>query len=506
MKQKGVRKHWNLIVSILQSIFLLIVASGIGLLFQAWNFKESNIVIVYLLAVALSAKYGNGHVAGLFSAVASTFLFNYFFTQPYYSLNVNEAGYLVTFLIMTCVSFIISTLTVQMKQSAKIAQKNADEKQVLLELMVELNHAKDMEDVAKRSIVSFNKYLHIDVGCIHLDEQGVLKDTYLQKSETGFVYKEIAEYDDLFLFLKDYDKPYFVTEGFYEFLIKGSKEVLGIMRIPIQNSFILDNNILQVLTSMLDCIALAMERIQADAKHLKFKEEANAQRYRANLLRAISHDLRTPLAGIMGTCEMLKKMLDDKEKEYELTDGIYKDAQWLYSLVENILSLTKLQEGKMQMSCQSESMDEIVGVALYQFEKRSEREVKVQLPDDIVIVDADAKLLEQVILNLLDNANKHTPKDKSISIYVSCSKTEVKVCVEDEGEGIAEQDISRIFEMFYTTSSKHSDASMGIGLGLTICKSIIEAHGGSIYAENREDGDGARFSFVIPRKENVYVE
>ena len=89
------------------------------------------------------------------------------------------------------------------------------------------------------------------------------------------------------------------------------------MRIPIQNSFILDNNILQVLTSMLDCIALAMERIQADAKHLKFKEEANAQRYRANLLRAISHDLRTPLAGIMGTCEMLKKMLDDKEKEYE---------------------------------------------------------------------------------------------------------------------------------------------------------------------------------------------
>ena len=95
-----------------------------------------------------------------------------------------------------------------------------------------------------------------------MDEQGVLKDTYLQKSETGFVYKEIAEYDDLFLFLKDYDKPYFVTEGFYEFLIKGSKEVLGIMRIPIQNSFILDNNILQVLTSMLDCIALAMERIE----------------------------------------------------------------------------------------------------------------------------------------------------------------------------------------------------------------------------------------------------
>lgn len=506
MKQEGIMKHWNLIVSIFQSVFLLILASGIGLLFQAWDFKESNIIIVYLLAVALSAKYGNGHAAGLFSAIASTFLFNYFFTQPYYSLEVDEAGYIVTFLIMTCVSFIISTLTVQMKQSVQIAQKNAREKQILLELMVELNHAKEMEDVAKISIASFSKYLHIDVGCIHLDDDGVLKRTYLQKSEDDFVYKDVQEYEILLPLIKQYNKPYVVTEEFYDFLIKGNKEVLGIMRIPLKERFLVDETMLQVLTPMLDCIALAMERIQADARHLRFKEEANAQRYRANLLRAISHDLRTPLAGIMGTCEMLKKLLNNKEKEYALSDGIYKDAQWLYGLVENILSLTKLQEGKMQMNCQSEAIDEIVGVALYQFEKRSEREVKVELPEDIVIIDADAKLLEQVILNLLDNACKHTPKDKTIRICVSCSEKEVTVCVEDEGEGISEQDISKIFEMFYTTSGKHADASSGIGLGLTICKSIIEAHGGKIYAENRMDIKGARFYFTLPRKENVYAE
>ncbi len=248
---------------------------------------------------------------------------------------------------------------------------------------------------------------------------------------------------------------------------------------------------------MIDCTAMAMERILADIKHLQFKEEANLQRYRADLLRAISHDLRTPLSGIMGSCEMLVSLLDANSKEYALTKDIYEDSQWLYTLVENILSLTKLQEGKMLLNWQFETLDEIIGTAVTVFERRYGIDVQVSLPQQIVIVKVDAKLIEQVIINLLDNAKKHS-ESTDIRIYAQICDNIIDINVEDFGKGIDDDEINKIFDMFYTGGKKHADAKTGIGLGLTIAKSIVEAHGGTIKAKNKTSGSGAVFTIALP--------
>ena len=173
----------------------------------------------------------------------------------------------------------------------------------------------------------------------------------------------------------------------------------------------------------------------------------------------------------------------------------------MHSLVENILSLTRLQEGRLTLNKQSEAVEEIVGGAVHHIVQRSpDHEIIINIPDELLLVPMDAKLIEQVLINLLDNAIRHTSPKNEISVTVV--KDEEHNCavftVADTGEGIAQTDLPNIFQMFYTSRAKHADAQHGIGLGLAICDAIVKAHGGNIEAHNRPDGQGAEFIFTLP--------
>ena len=256
---------------------------------------------------------------------------------------------------------------------------------------------------------------------------------------------------------------------------------------------------------MIECVSLAMDRLRVMQEKIRSQEEANQERYRGNLLRAISHDLRTPLAGIMGTSEMIMDMSEQNEPRYELAQGIYKDADWLRGLVENILSLTRLQDGRLTLHKQMEPVEEVIGAALNVIAKRApEREITVDIPDEIVMVPMDVGLIEQVLTNLLDNAIKHTQvQDEIIVAFRKDEQSGQAVfTVSDHGTGISEEDLPKIFEMFYTTKGSGPDARRGIGLGLAICESIIRAHGGTITASNQKTGTGAVFEFTLPLEES----
>ncbi len=228
------------------------------------------------------------------------------------------------------------------------------------------------------------------------------------------------------------------------------------------------------------------------------REEITQERYRGNLLRAISHDIRTPLSGIMGTSEMLMDATEQGDPRYALAENIYRDAQWLHGMVENILNLTRLQDGKLALHKQPEAVEEVIGAALLAMEKRTPgRAIDVEMPDHVVMAPMDARLVSQVLINLLDNAHKHTPKEQPITISVCADEETVTITVADRGSGIAECDLPHIFQMFYTTCRRSPDSKRGVGLGLAICQSIVEAHGGSIRAENRKGG-GAAFTFTLP--------
>lgn len=252
------------------------------------------------------------------------------------------------------------------------------------------------------------------------------------------------------------------------------------------------------------CAALAMDRFRAARQRTKFNEEILRERFRGNLLRSISHDLRTPLAGIIGTSEMLMNMTAKDDRRYHLIAGIHKDANWLHSLVENILSLTRLQDGKPVLIKQKEAAEEVVGAAIRHISRYyPEYEITVQVPDELLLIPMDARLIRQVLINLLDNAVKHTALAKEISVSVTMdqdlhNKRYAMFAVRDRGEGIAASELPHIFQMFYTSRVKHSDAQPGTGLGLPICDAVVKAHGGSITARNRTDGPGAELVFTLP--------
>lgn len=179
----------------------------------------------------------------------------------------------------------------------------------------------------------------------------------------------------------------------------------------------------------------------------------HTSRYRSNLLRAISHDIRTPLSGIMGTAEILMGRTDRDDPRYDMATDVYNDAQWLHGLVENILNLTKLQDGKLTLDKQPEAVEEVVGAALMVMEKRlPDRNIHIEMPDNVVVAPMDAKLISQVLVNLLDNAAKHTAKDEEISVTVEAERDAVRITVADRGTGIAPKDLPHIFQSFYTTA------------------------------------------------------
>lgn len=245
-----------------------------------------------------------------------------------------------------------------------------------------------------------------------------------------------------------------------------------------------------------------------NVKQVEQKElEVVQERYRSNLLRAISHDLRTPLSGIMGSSEMILGITPEEDPRYKIAEGIYQDADWLYELIENILSLTKLQENKVGLNRQMELIEEVIEVAVRVVEKRvPNREIKVDISEETLWIYMDTHLMEQVLVNLLDNAIKHTGPEEEILIKAerSADKKNVILTVADQGEGIADDDIKHIFQMFYTTCKEGPDSQKGVGLGLTICESIVKAHGGTICVYNRTDTRGAAFQITLPCNEVDY--
>jgi two-component system sensor histidine kinase KdpD len=293
----------------------------------------------------------------------------------------------------------------------------------------------------------------------------------------------------------------FEGEEFWDWTLYGGEGPLGVIRIPWEDMGTMDQDRKRLLHSMIDSIALAMDRFRAAEQRIKSREEVSRERYRANLLRSISHDIRTPLAGIIGCSEILRDSLDSAEEPYRIAGRIQKDAEWLHSLVENIMGLTRLQDGGVKLKKEWEAVEEIIGGAVAHVEQHwTDREIDVRLPEKVLMAPMDAKLIEQVNINLLENAMKHSRDSGPVMITASEDKAthSVVVTVRDSGEGIRSQDLPHIFQPFYTSGRSESTKERSFGLGLAICETIVHAHGGTIQARNRADGGGAEFTYTIP--------
>ncbi len=488
------------------TLLFVFAATILGGFFQYWHLDESNAVIVYILSVLLTARFTKGYIYGIGATVLSFLLFNWFFTEPYYSLKVNNPTSIITIVIMTITAIITSALTSKVKQAAAQAREKELESNALYQMTNYLTDAENNDKIASVTVETISRLFSCNAAFICCDEKGIPCSNFIQQKENGRqIHRELEQTVAFQKQMEALHTSFKVGPEFYDFPVYGRTMLLGILRIPCDTAENLTKAQTRLLHSMIESVSLALDRFRSLQAQTKSQEETTQERYRGNLLRAISHDLRTPLSGIMGTSEMIMGMTEAADPRYSLAQDIFKDADWLHGLVENILNLTKFQDGHLPLKKEPEAVEEVVGAALQVIEKRMPtREIAVSIPDTLLMVPMDARLITQVLVNLLDNAAKHTPPEEEIAVLVEEDQQNDMAIfsVVDHGCGIPEDAISRIFQMFYTVGNHETTSKQGVGLGLSICQSIVEAHGGSISAENRPEG-GAKFVFTLPLGGNL---
>lgn len=489
---------------ILKTLFVLAAATFIGFGFQMLGFSESNIITVYILSVLITSVITSRRIYSLASSLVGVLIFNFFFTAPHYSLMAYDSGYPATFVIMFLSAFISSSLAVRIQKNARQSAVAAYRTKILLDTNQMLQKAGGKADIVQVTAGQLMKLLHRDIVFylaerdrlgepdVFMDGAGAPDPAYISENE-----KAVAAW-----VLKNNKRAGATTATLgdakcYYLAVRVAGTVYGVAGIVVGETPLdaFENNI--VLSILGEC-ALALESEQMAVEKEEAAVLAKNEQLRANLLRAISHDLRTPLSGIMGTSEMIRDMSREDDPRHALAQGIWDDADWLRSLVENILNLTRLEDGRLVLQKQPEAVEEIIANALEHIAKRApEREIGVDIPEDLLLVPMDARLIVQVLVNLLDNAIKHTAPEREIRIAVQRDGTDAVFCVADRGDGISPEDLPYIFRTFYTSRHNRADAKRGIGLGLAICDAIVKAHGGTIRAENRTDG-GALFRFTLP--------
>lgn len=494
------------VTSIILSICTLI---GLGFYHAQWN--EANIVLIFILGILLISVMAKERLYSVVSCVISVLVFNYFFTEPRFTLNAYAPEYPLTFLIMLIVALTVNSMTTRLKKQARLSAMKSRRTEVLLETDHMLQMAKNMDEIMHASCRQIAKLLNRLVifypaadGTL---EAPIFSNAFISEEEKTSYTNEF-EHNVAEWVLKNQRSAGASTNTLpaskvLYFAVRTDDETLAVVGIAMEKQGELPEFERSILISMLNETAFALEKSVLNEAKKKIAMEAEKERLRANLLRAISHDLRTPLTSISGNADILLKngiALSD-DVRHQIYDDIYHDAEWLKNLVENLLAITKAENGNMQLSLHGELLEDVINEALQHLDRRSvDHIIKTHIPDDMLMAKVDPKLIVQVIINLVDNAIKYTQKGSQIEITAVRHADLAVVEVIDNGPGIADADQEAIFDMFYTADNETGDRRRGLGLGLALCKSIVEAHGGKIYVLDNYP-KGTIFGFTLQIEE-----
>lgn len=490
---------------ILITVLILAIATILGLSFYSFGFTDSNIITVYILGVLLTSLFTKGYTCGIIGSLVSVMLFNFFFTEPRLTFHAYDSGYPVTFAIMLVASVITGTLASKLKSHAKLSAQAAFRTKVLLDTNQLLQKAQNDEDIINITATQIMKLLNRSVVMYSVRDgkltKGSLYSAQSDNLEDLFTTTErnTAEWVYLNKHRAGASTNVYSKAKCVYFSIRINNNIYGVIGIRIKGKP-LDAFENSILLSILGECALAMD----NRRNAKEKEQtavlAKNEQLRANLLRAISHDLRTPLTSISGNAGNLlsnKDKLDEDTKKQIYTD-IFDDSEWLISLVENLLSVTRIEEGRMNFNKSIELVDEITEEALRHIGRKStEHKISVIHKDELLLANADAKLIVQVLINLIDNAIKYTPLGSEIKVITEKRNGYASISVIDNGNGIPDNIKPHVFEMFYTGDNRIADSRRSLGLGLALCKSIIGAHGGELTLTDNQP-QGCNFTFTLP--------
>ena len=489
------------------TIFIFVICTLIGLLFQKFHFTDTNIVTIYILGVLLTSILTNGYLCSVAGSFLSVFLFCFFLTEPRMSFQTYAVGYPVTFFIMLISSVLTGALAAKLKMHAKLSAQLAFRTQVLFDTDRLMQKAKGETEILDVTCTQLLRLLNRSITA-YVVENGALSEGKLfsgkkENTEDFLIPEEqqIARWVYENRQRAGASTHYFPQAKCIYLAIRSGNNVYGVIGIPLQKET-LDSFEYSILLSVINECALAMENAQNAIEKEKNAVMAKNEQLRADLLRAISHDLRTPLCSISGNADMLLGNSDrlDEATKHQIYSDIYDDSEWLTGVVENLLSITRLNDGRLKFKFTDQLLDEVIVESLRHISRKHDDYKIVTDCEELVLARMDVRLIIQVLVNLIDNAIKYTPPGSVICIRGIRAGRKAQISVEDNGPGIPEEMKSHIFEMFYTGRTAVADSHRSLGLGLALCRSIIEAHEGTLVLTNH-DPHGCNFTFTLPLSE-----
>ncbi len=471
--------------------------------FMARQFALSNLIMVYLLGVVVVAvRYGRG--PSVLAAVLGVLAFDFFFVPPVFTFAVSDTQYVVTFFVMLIVGLVISSLTVSVRLQARVAAHRERRTAALYAMSRELAGTRGEANLLQVAIRHITEVFDAHAVVLQAGEDGRVR------YPKGMPTVQSLRHADLGVAQWVHDHAQLAGRGTdtlpgsdaVYLPLQGTAGVLGVLAVsPRELRRILLPEQRRLLETFASQVALALERAELSRRAAAAQVEMETERLRNSLLSAISHDLRTPLAAIIGAgSSLLEEGVHlDAAARRELSRDILEGAQRMNELVNNVLDMARLESGTVRLNRQWYPLEEVVGGVLTRLRERlRQHPVAVRLPAELPWLSMDGGLIEQVLANLLENAVKYTPPGTSIEIGAAIVDTSVAVEVADRGPGLPTGAEGRVFQKFYRAQTEGGQG--GVGLGLTICRAIIEAHGGRIWAENRPGG-GASFKFTLPAAE-----
>lgn len=530
-------------------------ATIIGFLFFRLHYTDANIITIYLLGVLLTSVSTNGYTCGLLASVLSVFLFNYFLTEPRLTLVAYGKDYPVTFAVMLGASILAGTLAAKLKAHAELSARDAYRTKTLFDANQQLQKAETPTDIYRTTATQIQRLVQRDIliyPAMQLDvpygqTTGTATAMQAANAATSSPYAPASaasitstspsggvassRFWDGYLFPANGGAPRSIPENACEpevvdwvfqhrkragastekfqdahclyLSIRTGQQVYGVVGVPCSAKAPLDSFTSSILLSILGECALALESLHNAEEREKAAVLAKNEQLRANLLRSISHDLRTPLTSISGNADALLhsyQALDDDSRTQMITD-IYDDAQWLTELVENLLAVTKISDGSVKLQLSDQVVDDIVAEALRHIDRHAtEHHITSDCGEMPLLVRADARLIMQLLINLVNNAIKYTPAGSHIEIHAFREAEHAVIEVSDDGPGIPDAQKAQVFEMFYTGSKRVADSRRSLGLGLSLCRSIVHAHDGELSLHDNTP-HGCVFSFTLPLSE-----
>ena len=487
--------------------FIFALCTLIGLLFQKLNFRDTNIVTIYILGVLLTSIVTDGYLCSVAGSFLSVFLFCFFLTEPRMSFQTYAVGYPVTFFIMLISSVLTGALAAKLKTHAKLSAQLAFRTQVLFDTDRLLQKAKGETEILDVACTQLLRLLNRNITAYAVKD-GALSEGKLfsgEKEDTeDFLTPEeqqIARWVCENRQRAGASTHHFPNAKCLYLAIRSGNSVYGVIGIPLQKET-LDSFEYSILLSVINECALAMENAQNAVEKEKIAVLAKNEQLRADLLRAISHDLRTPLCSISGNADMLLSNSDrlDEATKHQIYTDIYDDSEWLIGVVENLLSITRLNDGRLKFKFTDQLLDEVIAEALRHISRKHDDYKIVTDCEELVLARMDVRLIMQVLINLVDNAIKYTPPGSVILIRGRKTDRGAQISVEDNGPGIPEEMKPHVFEMFYTGKKAIADSHRSMGLGLALCRSIVEAHNGTLMLMEHEP-HGCNFTFTLPLSE-----